>query len=162
MLSQDTFFLLKGAVDCPFFGPAVKVVLFQELCLYIPPFQHSSCSIYLHRCLSLKVGGAFCALLTTLRSMFIVQCSWAFCSQTFVPLLILSSKDHPYSLRQHRYLALKTFVLQLSFHPRILYIVSDNSTRELPLLGHVSLFWHLFAIFLQPQFCSSIHSCSGA
>ena len=80
--------------------------------------------------------------------------SCPFCSD-ICPFFILSSKDHPYSLRQHRCLVLKTFVHYLSFLQRTLQIVSGNTvvcafllTRVLPLLGHVSLFWHPFAIIL--------------
>ena len=49
------------------------------------------------------------------------------CSQGICSSLVLSSKDTSDSLRQHCCL----YFLFL--------------TRELPLLGHVSLFWHLFA-----------------
>ena len=75
-----------------------------------------------------------------------------FCSD-ICPSFILSSKDHPFSLRQHRYLVLKTLVLIFSFLQRTLQIVSGDTVvctfflrRELPLLRHVSLFWHSFAI----------------
>ena len=50
------------------------------------------------------------------------------CSQDICSSLVLSSRDTSDSLRQHYYLC-------------FLFI-----SRELPLLGYVSLFWHLFAI----------------
>ena len=81
--------------------------------------------------------------------------SCPFCSD-ICSFIILSSKDHPFSLRQHRCLVLKTFVLSLSFLQRTLQTVSGYIvvcafffvSRELPLLGHVYLFGHLFAFFI--------------
>ena len=56
------------------------------------------------------------------------QTTQMFCSQYICSSLVLSSRDTSDSLRQHCCLC-------------FLFI-----SRELPLLGHVSLFWHLFAI----------------
>ena len=90
----------------------------------------------------------------------------AFLLSDFCSCIILSSKDYLFSLRQHRCLLLKTFVLHLSLLLGTLQIVLGNTivcafffiSRELPLLGHMYLFWHLLPLFL--QVCSSTFSCS--
>ena len=139
------------------------MVLSWELCLCIPPFNSLVfTSIFMD--VSLQGLGVICALWTTLGLSLMWQSnlfissrahSCPFCSD-ICSFIILSSKDHPFSLRQHRCPVLKTlnFVLFLSFLQRTLQIVLGNIvvcafffiSRELPLLGHVFLLWHLFAI----------------
>ena len=63
-------------------------------------------------------------------------------SQDICSSLVLASRDTSDSIRQHCCLC-------------FLFI-----SRELPLLGHVYLFWHLLPLFLQEQVCSSTFSCS--
>ena len=64
------------------------------------------------------------------------------CSQDICSSLVLSSNNSSDSLRQHCCL-------------RFLFV-----TRELPLLGHVSLFGTCLPFVLQEQVCSFTYSCS--
>ena len=90
---------------------------------------------------------------------------------------LCSSVSRSHSLSALRLLFLYyPFIEGLSFQPQTTQMSSsrDNSdsirqhcvlcflfiSRELPLLGHVYLFWHLLPLFLQEQVCSSTFSCS--
>ena len=105
-----------------------------------------------------------------------VCCSSPICSSVsrahslsdFCSCIILSSKDDPYSLRQHGCLVLKTFVLPLSFLQRMLQIVSGNivvcafsyNKRASTLGTCVTPLVPVCQFILQEQVCSSTYSCS--
>ena len=151
------------------------MVLSWELCLCIPLFNSLVfTSTYMDG--SLQGLGALCALLTTQGPSLMQQSnlfissrahSCPFCSD-ICSSIILSSKDHPFSLRHHRCLVIETFVLHLFFLQGTLQIVSGNTVVCAFFIYPESFhswdmciyFGTFLPLFLQEQVCSSTYSCS--
>ena len=124
-----------GELFVLFESPKVYICCSSPICSSLSRAHRHCCAFWL-RLLFLYypfIKGSFIQPQTTQMS----------CPQDICSSLDLSSKDNLDILRQLHCLC-------------FLFV-----TRELPLLGHVSIVWHLFAFFLQEKVCSSTYSCSS-
>ena len=86
--------------------------------------------------------------------------SCAFLLSDFCSCIILSSKDHPYSLRQHGCLVLKSFVLTLDSlrqHCCLCFLLFQEGLHSWDMCHS---FGTCLPFFPQEQVCSSTYSCS--